>query len=183
MTFIQYFNELFEENKFKHFQHRGFATVRLAELRELFNHFMRLEREASNPAGKMQALKEKILSLQSDNAELHAETEWLRGLSIGVKEIGDERKRQISQEGWTLEHDDAHTRGEIAGAAACYILDSLELPGELAERARLVGSDVWPWHQDYWKPGEKRRELVKAGALIAAEIDRLERVEKKGGAA
>jgi hypothetical protein len=33
----------------------------------------------------------------------------------------------------------------------------------------------WPWSQDWWKPTNPRRDLVKAGALIAAEIERLDR--------
>jgi hypothetical protein len=32
----------------------------------------------------------------------------------------------------------------------------------------------WPWDSKWWKPGERIRELEKAGALIAAEIARLE---------
>lgn len=85
----------------------------------------------------------------------------------GVELIAAERERQKAVEGWTEAHDDEHRFGELAEAAVCYAMpDKLELPG-----------DVWPFDQGWWKPTPKDRvrELVKAGALIAAEIDRLER--------
>lgn len=80
----------------------------------------------------------------------------------GVTLIAAERARQVSKEGWDSGHDDEHDDGSIAKAAACYAL----------------GSNLhWPWSFEWWKPtpNDRRRELVKAGALIAAEIDRLNR--------
>lgn len=89
----------------------------------------------------------------------------------GIELIAAERQRQIEQEGWTPEHDAEHGKGELAEAAACYAMP---------ERARQTGvSDLlWPWDEKWWKPtpNDRIRELVKAGALIAAEIDRLQRV-------
>lgn len=86
----------------------------------------------------------------------------------GVELIAEERARQIAVEGWTPEHDDAHDQGELAIAASCYCL----VPGK-----RPLVPYLWPWHLDWWKPTplNRTRELVKAGALIAAEIDRLTR--------
>lgn len=95
----------------------------------------------------------------------------------GAAAIMRERERQIAEEGWTPAHDDAHARGEIAGAAVCYVLKTLSIPGQLGERARLFGRDLWPWAPHWWKPTDRRRNLVKAGALIAAEIDRLDRID------
>lgn len=95
----------------------------------------------------------------------------------GIELIAQERERQISKEGWTAEHDAEHAEGELAVAAACYAI-----PGddrELIDRGRLAGivPSAWPWDSAWWKPGPTRvRELVKAGALIAAEIDRLQRL-------
>jgi hypothetical protein len=71
-----------------------------------------------------------------------------------------ERDRQINIEGWTAKHDDEHDGGELARAAACYA------SGHPAR---------WPWPLAWWKPKDKRRNLVKAGALIIAEIERLDR--------
>jgi len=87
--------------------------------------------------------------------------------------IAEERRRQVDAEGWTHEHDDsdAHEYGEIATAAACYAL-----PYDLREIERGVPVQ-WPWETAWWKPTPKDRirELVKAGALIVAEIERLQR--------
>lgn len=89
----------------------------------------------------------------------------------GVSLIAKERARQISAEGWTPEHDDEHTSGELAGVAAMYIIESDIIPPRCP-----VG---WPWERSWWKPSQDPiKNLVKAGALIAAEIDRLNRKAK-----
>jgi hypothetical protein len=86
--------------------------------------------------------------------------------SSGVELIAAERQRQVEAEGWTPEHDDEHD-GQMADAAACYLLSDVP----------EFRDDYWPWDAKWWKPTPKDRvrELVKAGALIAAEIDRLNR--------
>lgn len=78
-----------------------------------------------------------------------------------------ERRRQIEVEGWTPEHDDAeHLPDELALAAASYICaDEGDAPPA-----------IWPWDRAWWKPSTPRRNLVKAGALILAEIERLDRM-------
>lgn len=88
-------------------------------------------------------------------------------MKTGIELIAAERERQITAEGWTPEHDDAHKEGELAQAALCYIESALGIVDE---------DDVplsWPWDKSWWKPSD--RDLEKAGALIAAEIDRLSR--------
>lgn len=87
----------------------------------------------------------------------------------GAELIAAERQRQIEGEGWTAEHDDKHDNGELARAAVCY-----------AEGGTGVGlHEIWPWFQEEWKPsGDRVRDLTKAGALIAAEIDRLQRLAR-----
>lgn len=88
----------------------------------------------------------------------------------GVEMIEAERERQISSEGWTFEHDDDHAEGELALAAQCYVMESVQ-PGE--------GYALWPWESRWWKPSnDPIRNLVKAGALIAAEIDRVQRRDR-----
>ena len=86
--------------------------------------------------------------------------------SQAVLDVAAERRRQIEAEGWTPEHDDEHSVGELAKAAACYVLVSAGFNPD----ATIT---VWPWHRLWWKPSEKRRNLVKAGALIGAVIDRI----------
>ncbi len=94
-------------------------------------------------------------------------------LLAGVELIKAERQRQIEKEGWTPQHDDAHTDGALVDAAAAYISQagghnwSGDVPHE------------WPWEAEGWRPTTPLRDLVKAGALIAAEIDRLLRLEAK----
>lgn len=84
-----------------------------------------------------------------------------------------ERRRQIEVEGWTPEHDDEYDAGELSDAAGCYALVA-SIPEE--HRPRSVPR-FWPlqWRVNWWKPTTQRRDLVKAGALILAEIERLDR--------
>jgi len=90
----------------------------------------------------------------------------------GIRLITAERQRQIDQENWTPEHDSEHARGELARAAMAYIeADENDAPGIMFTAA----FDLWPWALKWWKPKDRISNLVRAGALIAAEIDRLER--------
>jgi hypothetical protein len=88
-----------------------------------------------------------------------------------VADIVAERRRQIEAEGWTPEHDDEHGAGEMAAAAAAYAFSA-------ATEGRYYAADplgFWPWDAKWWKPKGARRDLVRAGALIVAEIERLDR--------
>ena len=85
----------------------------------------------------------------------------------GSELIAAERQRQIEVEGWSPEHDDEHTSGELAFAAATYALYGT---GEHNPQARA--DYLWPWDDEWLKITEPTRSLIKAGALIAAEIDR-----------
>lgn len=106
----------------------------------------------------------------------------LREQVTGVELIAAERERQVSEEGWTPEHDDTHTVGELAMAAATYAFPWSFVPTHLRDKYSSR-EHLWPWDKDTFKPAgrgrnhhaERLRELSKAGALIAAEIDRLQR--------
>lgn len=89
-------------------------------------------------------------------------------LSQPARDVITERQRQISVEGWTPEHDDEHDDGAIARAAACCAVDNANLTD------LTTGKPIWPSNW-LWKCREKRRQLVVAGALILAEIERLDR--------
>jgi hypothetical protein len=95
-----------------------------------------------------------------------------------IDDIVAERARQIAVEGWTAEHDDQHDDGQLARAAAAYAIFA-GLPRQfttLAQSMRSAIPMIWPWSAGWWKPSEQnRRNLVKAGALIVAEIERLDR--------
>lgn len=89
----------------------------------------------------------------------------------GIELITQERQRQIEAKGWTPEHDDRHKHGELYIAASCYMcLDDFENAPEL-----------WPWRRAKWKPKGRIDNLVRAGALVAAEIDRLQRLARESG--
>jgi hypothetical protein len=100
-----------------------------------------------------------------------------------IDEIAAERRRQVEVEGWSAEHDAEHSLGEMADAAACYAATFRVFKAEEA-----VGRDYepytqyvdgWPWDDEWWKPKDRRRDLIRAAALIVAEIERLDRREEQ----
>lgn len=96
--------------------------------------------------------------------------------SVAVQDILSERRRQMHQEGYTPEGDDRYTQGQLADAACAYAFRAkiMHLPGMLCEPQPAT----WPWGGRSWKPTNQRGMLVKAGALILAELDRLDRQEQ-----
>jgi hypothetical protein len=79
-----------------------------------------------------------------------------------------ERERQLHGEGWAPEHDDQHRPGELAAAGVCYAMPHA---AGIPEDPRAT-PEVWPWDAEWWKPKDVRADLVRAGALLAAELDR-----------
>lgn len=117
----------------------------------------------------------------------------------GVERIAKERQRQVEREDWTAEHDDGHTSGELAWAAVCYAAPALVYVQDDDYANQIVFRDPWPsgWEYADKRPypdngnqvgpnhelpvKERIRQLEKAGALIAAEIDRLLRTSPVPG--
>ena len=108
---------------------------------------------------------------------------FVKGAQFAQKEdfksielIKSERERQVLQEGYTNEHDDCETSNQLSNAAIVYAC---------AEQSRDQVANFWQWDVKYLKPSSEDtidgriRNLTKAGALICAEIDRLERLKKK----
>ncbi len=108
----------------------------------------------------------------------------------GCELIEAERRRQIEAEGWTEEHDDSHQGGQLALAACAYAMPH----GKAVSFRGGSEADIdfslfvwprwlWPFEKESFKRNmlshnakdERIRDLVKAGALVAAEIDRLQR--------
>lgn len=112
--------------------------------------------------------------------ELHAMLAAAPGNSVPQAwlDVQAERRRQVDAEGWTPEHDDEHSHGQMARAAACYALAGSSAPND--ETAALLVSLAWPWDQQWWKPTSARRDLVKACALAMAEIERMDRAAAPG---
>lgn len=100
-------------------------------------------------------------------------------MKTGIELIAEERRRQIEVENWAPNRDVRHVDESLAYVAACYTIPS-------NGRNIYAGSNglsniinvLWPksWAFKFWKPSPENRirELQKAGALIAAEIDRLQ---------
>lgn len=99
-------------------------------------------------------------------------------MKTGIQLIAEERVRQITEEGFTAEHDDQHINGELADAGAYYALsdDITEfMDKEWGEDNHL---HIFPFDLEWLKIDNDRvKSLTKAGALIAAEIDRLLRIQ------
>lgn len=96
----------------------------------------------------------------------------------GADLIKAERKRQVIAEGWSSDHDDSHDLFELTRAAICYARAAAGGGGSKTEEP-----GDWPWTHACWKPKDDEvRMLTIAGALIAAEIDRLLREQAEKGA-
>lgn len=89
----------------------------------------------------------------------------------GVDLIMKERDRQILEEGYDAAHDRYHKDNELAIAAACYAVNGI--PG--VSVYEYGDADCYPFHAEFDKRRQhgRLRSLVIAGALLAAEIDRL----------
>lgn len=88
---------------------------------------------------------------------------------VGVRAVHDvlaERKRQIQVEGFTPVHDDEYQPGTMADAAMAYLVS--------AQGRKDIALDYWPW-RDGFKPKNRRHDLVRAAALLIAEIERMDR--------
>jgi hypothetical protein len=101
-------------------------------------------------------------------------------MTKAAHDVLDERLRQRDVEGWTPEHDDAtYETGEMAHAASSLAYQASR-PDD-AEPACPTGSPPadWPWDATWWKRKGRRNDLVRAAALLLAEIERLDRAEAK----
>ncbi|MCT5155666.1 hypothetical protein LZL32_05080, partial [Pseudomonas aeruginosa] len=120
-----------------------------------------------------------------DESKLHSAIAAMLAAAPGKEvpqawlDVQAERRRQIEAEGWTPEHDDEHSHGQMARAAACYALAGSSAPND--GTAALLVSLAWPWDEQWWKPTSARRDLVKACALALAEIERLDRAAASQG--
>lgn len=98
-------------------------------------------------------------------------------------DVWRERMRQLSVKEFSRDHDDKHNYGALAAAAGCYALTAcLRVPPYEDESVGLGVWTFWPWSAKRWKPSaDPRRNLIKAGALILAEIERLDRAAQRLG--
>lgn len=115
-------------------------------------------------------------------ALLHAQHEEL---SSAVREVLAERRRVVEVEGFDAKHDDEHDGGELAAAAAAYLMAAADVLHPLSSALGVYTNgqmpDVWPWDQKWWKPSEPDRMLVKGIGLALAELERLHRARLVAG--
>jgi hypothetical protein len=91
-------------------------------------------------------------------------------MSEATKLIQEERQRQIDTEGWSCEHDAEHTDGALLTAAAVYLHYGTDKADPLDENGIPVN---WPWEAEWFKPKDRKSNLVRGGALCLAEDNRL----------
>ncbi len=120
------------------------------------------------------AMHEAAPDAPDDTARLRERVARLEAENV-LAEIGAERMRQIAVEGWTPEHDDQHSNHEMAVAAACYAAPGARDGFNVGNRPRNKILPFWPWSLNWWRSKDRRSDLVKAAALIVAEIERLDR--------
>lgn len=100
-------------------------------------------------------------------------------METGIEIIEAERKRQFEEEGYSVMRDFLRNpKGELANAAAVYAIDPM------GGDATHITGNLWPWKhtEPNFKcldnteecPEDRIKDLAKAGALIAAEIDRIQ---------
>ena len=93
----------------------------------------------------------------------------------GAELIAIERQRQIDEEGYSIEQDVA-TYGQLGREADLPLAaSSYAIPADYLDFNQNGIPELWPWSDVFWRPtpDDRIKELTKAGALIAAEIDRL----------
>ncbi|MGI0829548.1 hypothetical protein ACRCP5_19775 [Pseudomonas aeruginosa] len=158
------------------------------------NQVLREERNAA--LANVDALAVQVLKLGGTISLAHHRTDQAGQVPQAWLDVQAERRRQITAEGWTPEHDDEHDSGELAAAGAAYALHAAD---HLNPYSQGDGGDeapsCWPWHDGiagrgegpektepaWWKPSTPRRDLVKACALALAEIERLDRAAATQG--
>lgn len=120
--------------------------------------------------------------------EAAIEAGWIdpTDLSKATIDILNERDRQVNDEGWTSAHDDQHIDFSLSRAAIAYAtcaavgpIDRTILDAHGAAGATSAVKALWPigWSTRWFKPTSRRRDLIKAAALLIAEIERLDRME------
>jgi len=110
---------------------------------------------------------------------------------ISLYLITEERKRQIREKGYDDKHDDDHDTEQLIRAAQCY-LNQVSIKSQVMNINDSYNNKLklyraverpkdWPpeWLPESWNPDSPIRDLVKAAALIAAEIDRRLRIPDK----
>ncbi len=120
-------------------------------------------------------------------AETASEHGWYSpdDLSRAEKDVILERARQVDIEGFDHVHDDRLIGGELSLCASTYAVWSLDDDYKQDGPPKHV-PDCWGFYPEdpaSFKPKDRRRDLVRAAALLIAEIERLDRAQQSTAAA
>jgi hypothetical protein len=155
------------------------AAQRMAFEREMHRlFFARYGTECFKRFGENYVYMDVDSAWRAFNAAVELSTETVdkpvNRMSDAAHDVLSERERQVSEEKCTTDHDDGYGDGQLANAAAWYAL----VPN-VRESLQHDTRGFWPWPKNSFKAPTRRRSLVKAGALILAEIERLDRSESR----
>ena len=120
-------------------------------------------------------IKEDILKQKKRETDELARTVAACCRAKVFEDIRKERHRQIEKEGFDAVHDQQHSEGRLALAAGCYAAFAFRAGRD------LIVPDGWPWHHKWWKPKTPRKDLIRAAALIVAELEKLDASSSKKG--
>lgn len=125
----------------------------------------------------------RLMGRQHPPVMLYVGSEARGVLTDAARDVLFERARQIDVEGFVEDHDDRHATGNLARAGAAYAYfgsfdDATRANDHPGSFIRFLVHELWPnsW-AGWWKPKSRRADLVRAAALLIAEIERLDRVE------
>lgn len=95
-------------------------------------------------------------------------------IPVAMADVINERGNQIER-GFVPMSDDAYKNEELVQAAVCYASQDTRFGNKY--HGASIAPTLWPFHSAYWKPTTHRRNLVKAAALLVAEIERIDRAD------
>lgn len=125
------------------------------------------------PAPVDQVQADQLAREQRAPAEELGQVLVVDSLSPAFMDVLAERRRQVAEEGYSPESDAELTDYQLPRAAACYVLAA---SGVARHKATLF----WPFAQPMKVAEQRRRNLIKAAALILAELERLDRDAEQG---
>lgn len=120
-------------------------------------------------------MRDRVLKLIEDARKAFCAPAAGDAQTAAARDVLAERQRQVEVEQYEPDADDNYEQCELAYAAAAYAIT----PGQIPPLDLWAG--LWPWSIEVFKPTDQRRNLVKAGALILAEIERLDRAAQRKG--
>ncbi|WP_421983411.1 hypothetical protein [Roseibium sp.] len=133
------------------------------------------KKQASKP--KHSPLPQHVEEKPQGQSRMPVEVQGTQLLSEGVDHIAWERHHHLDFLGFGPERDDKYTDRQLAKAALCYLTHAA-YPDKLRDSLTFVPAE-WPWDPIWWKPQSRIDDLIRAGSLIAAEIDRIKRLERR----